>query len=44
MYVRSATKENFEAVEEIVCMTLKIKLNAKGQICPLDSIKRIIEE
>jgi hypothetical protein len=31
-------------VEEIVSMTLKIRLTTKGQICPLDSMKRIIEE
>jgi hypothetical protein len=31
-------KDNFETVEEIV------RLNAKGQICLLDSMKRIIEE
>ena len=37
-------KDNFKVVEEIVSMTLKIKLNAKGQICPLDSMKRIVEE
>jgi hypothetical protein len=37
-------KENFETIEEIASMTLKIKLNTKGQTCPSDSIKRIIEE
>ena len=37
-------KDNFEAVQEIASMTLRIRLNAKGQICPLDAMKRIIEE
>jgi hypothetical protein len=37
-------KVNLEKVEEIVIMTLKIRLNTKNQICPLDSMKRIIEE
>jgi hypothetical protein len=37
-------KVNLEKVEEVVSMSLKIRLNTKGQICPLDSINRIIEE
>jgi hypothetical protein len=37
-------KVSLEKVEEIVTMTLKIRLTTKGQICPLDSMKRIIEE
>jgi hypothetical protein len=37
-------KVNLEKVEEIVSITLKIRLTTKGQICPLDSIKRIIED
>jgi hypothetical protein len=37
-------KVNLEKVEEIVSMTLKIRLTTKGQICLLDSMKRIIEE
>jgi ribosomal protein L44E len=35
---------NLEKVEEIVSMTLKIRLTTKSQICPLDTMKRIIED
>jgi hypothetical protein len=37
-------KVNLEKVEEIVSMTLQIRLTTKGQICPLESMKRIIED
>jgi hypothetical protein len=42
--IQTVQKVNLEKVEERVSMTLKIRLNTKGQICPLDSMKRIIEE
>jgi hypothetical protein len=35
-------KVNLEKAEEIVSMTLQIRLTIKGQICPLESMKRII--
>ena len=37
-------KVNLEKVEEIVSLTLKIKLNSKAQIFPLESMRRIIVE